>query len=109
GLANADAGITAWETKFQDNFWRPVWGIRRADEDGNADTVADPTWTPLGAPGDGVVANFTPPFPAYISGHATFGAATFRVLENFYGTDKIHFTLNSDEMPGVTRSYSSLS
>src|SRR5262249_52472557 len=38
GLANADAGIEAWETKFTDNFWRPIWAIRRADEDGNDNT-----------------------------------------------------------------------
>lgn len=35
--------------------------------------MADPNRVPLGAPGDGVVPDFTPPFPAYISGHSTFG------------------------------------
>ena len=109
GLANADAGTTAWETKFDYNYWRPVWAIRRAAEDGNPNTTADVNWTPLGAPGDGVVPDFTPPFPSYVSGHATFGAATFRVLQDFYGTDNVHFTLHSDEMPTVTRSYSSFS
>jgi len=56
-----------------------------------------------------VVPDFTPPFPAYISGHSTFGAALFRTLANFYGTDNVHFTLTSDEMPGVVRSYDSFS
>jgi SAM-dependent methyltransferase len=55
--------------------------------------------------GDG----FTPGFPAYVSGHSTFGAAVFRTLENFYGTDAIPFTLSSDELPGVTRSFTSFS
>lgn len=109
GLANADAGFTAWETKFFYNMWRPISAIRHADLDGNAATTADPNWAPLGAPGDGVVPNFTPPFPSYVSGHATFGAATFEVLRNFYGTDSVQFTLTSDELPGVTRSFSSFS
>lgn len=109
GLANADAGFTAWETKYLFNLWRPISAIRRANEDGNPLTTADPNWTPLGAPGDGVVPNFTPPFPTYVSGHATFGAATFQVLADFYGTDAVHFTLSSDELPGVTRSFDSFS
>jgi hypothetical protein len=42
-----------------------------------------------------------------VSGHSTFGAALFRTLGNFYGTDAIPFQLTSDETPGVVRSYSS--
>src|SRR4051794_20624457 len=53
GIAMADAGIAAWNTKFADNFWRPVAAIREADTDGNPATVADKNWLPLGAPGDG--------------------------------------------------------
>ena len=53
--------------------------------------------------------DFTPPFPSYVSGHATFGAAAFRTLADFFGTDRFHFTLKSDELPGVTRSYHSFS
>ncbi|MCA9448424.1 MAG: vanadium-dependent haloperoxidase, partial [Candidatus Omnitrophica bacterium] len=65
----------------------------------------DPNWLPLGAPGgDGT--DFTPPFPAYTSGHATFGGVTFQMLRNFYGTDEVEFVLASDELPGVTRTYS---
>jgi membrane-associated phospholipid phosphatase len=108
-IAMADAGIVAWDTKYTDNFWRPVTAIRGAGSDGNPDTVADPNWMPLGAPGEGVVPNYTPPFPAYISGHATFGAALFQTLADFYHTDNVTFTLTSDEMPGVTRTYSSFS
>ena len=43
-----------------------------------------------------------PPFPAYASGHATFGAVVFRMIANFYGTDNIPFTFISDEFNGVT-------
>ncbi len=104
-IAMADSGIVAWDAKYQYNLWRPVTAIRLADTDGNPDTVADPTWTPLGAPGGGVVPDFTPPFPAYVSGHATFGAAIFQTLADFYGTDNITFTIGSDELPGVYRTY----
>lgn len=110
----ADAGIVAWESKFTNDFWRPVSGIRRADEDGNRDTIADPAWAPLGAPGgiapDGsTIDPFTPPFPTYLSGHASFGGALFESLKNFYGTDAIFFEVSSDELPEVTRSFSSFS
>lgn len=105
-MSQADAGIAAWDAKFEYNFWRPITGIRNAGADGNPNTVADPNWMPLGAPGDGTP-NFTPPFPSYISGHSTFGGAVFQTLKLFYGTDHIHFTITSDELPGVTRSYNS--
>lgn len=55
--------------------------------------------------------NFTPNFPAYPSGHATFGAAAFHVARLFYGVppgnrspddlfDGLDFV--SDELKGVT-------
>jgi membrane-associated phospholipid phosphatase len=112
GLANvamADAGIVAWDTKYTYNMWRPITAIQLANTDGNPATVADPTWQPLGSPGEGRVPNYTPPFPSYVSGHATFGGALFTVLADFYGTDTMNFTLTSDELPGVTRSYTSFS
>jgi hypothetical protein len=103
-LALADAGITAWDTKYDFNFWRPITAIRAANRDGNPATIADRHWSPLGAPADnGSGTNFTPPFPAYTSGHATFGAALFRMMADFYGRDNIHFTIGSDEFNGVTQ------
>jgi hypothetical protein len=113
-LAMADAGIASWESKYVFNFWRPVIGIREADlgtgpsglGDGNPDTIAETDWTPLGAPCSndcGAVTNFTPPFPAYTSGHATFGSAMFETLMNFYGRDNIAFSFTSDEFNGMTR------
>lgn len=109
-VAVADAGITAWNSKFEYDFWRPVTGIREADTDGNPDTIADEDWTPLGAPG-GSGTDFTPPFPTYLSGHATFGGALFGVLEEFYGTDDIAFALTSEELTGpeATRYFDSFS
>jgi hypothetical protein len=103
-LAMADAGIQCWYAKYFYEFWRPVIGIRYGEYDGHFDTVGDPDWTPLGAPatngaGDGV--NFTPPFPAYTSGHATFGAASLWTVARFYGTQQIPFNFTSDEFNGI--------
>jgi hypothetical protein len=121
-VAMADAAIECWGDKYTYNLWRPVTAIREADTDGNPLTIADPQWTPLGAPADnGGGTNFTPPFPSYPSGHADFGGALFGVLRDFYGTDNIHFTIISDEFntitvdqngvprPLVARSYTSFS
>jgi len=115
-LAMADAGIAIWESKYFYEFWRPVTGIREADPgtgptgagDGNPSTAGDPAFMPLGAPasnrnGPIFAVNFTPPFPAYPSGHAGFGGALFQILRRFYGTDHIAFTFVSDELNGVTR------
>jgi hypothetical protein len=72
--------------------------------DGNAATVGDPTFSPLGAPASNLQGpNFTPPFPAYPSGHAGFGGALFQTLRRFYGTDDIPFTFVSDEFNGMTK------
>jgi hypothetical protein len=108
-VAMADAGIVTWDAKYNYNLWRPVTSIPDANQDGNPATIANPKWTPLGAPGDGVRANFTPNFPAYPSGHAAFGAAMFTTLANFYGTNNMTFTIGSDEEPGVYETFNSFS
>src|SRR6266852_3852739 len=93
--AMADAGIVCWEFKYLFALWRPITAIRAA---------TDPSWTPLGAPASNSGgANFTPPFPAYASGHATFGGSVFEILRSFYGTDRIAFSFVSDEFNGVTQ------
>jgi membrane-associated phospholipid phosphatase len=110
--AMADAGVAIWESKYHYRFWRPITGIREADAgtgptgdgDGNPATVADPAFSPLGAPASNLTGpNFTPPFPAYPSGHAGFGGALFQTLRRFYGTDDIPFTFTSDEFNLDTR------
>ena len=111
-VAMADAGTSAWESKYHYDFWRPITGIRESDPgtgptglgDGNPNTIGDTTFTPLGAPASNLNGpNFTPPFPACASGHATFGGAIFQTFRRFYGTDHIGFTIVSDEFNGVTR------
>ena len=64
--------------------------------DGNPGTIGDVTFTRWArrraiSPGP----NFTPPFPAYPSGHAGFGGALFQILRRFYGTDRhpVHLRL----------------
>jgi hypothetical protein len=103
--------MSAWESKYHYDFWRPITGIRESDPgtgptgsgDGNPNTVGDPTFHPLGAPASNLQGpNFTPPFPAYPSGHATIGGALFQTLRRFYGTDHIGFTFVSDEFNGIT-------
>jgi hypothetical protein len=104
-IAMSDAGCTAWNNKYDDAFWRPIMGIRNGENDGNPETVGFANWTPLGAPASNPrpgETNFTPSFPAYTSGHATFGAATFQILTRFYGRDDISFSFTSDELNGIT-------
>ena len=111
-VAMAEAGFSAWESKYHYDFWRPITGIRESDPgtgptgtgDGNPNTMGDITFHPLGAPASNLMGpNFTPPFPAYPSGHATFGGAIFQILRRFYGTDQVNFTIVSDEFNGATR------
>ena len=111
-VAMADTAIAVWESKYHYDFWRPITAIRESDPgtgptrrgDGNDATVGDPTFTPLGAPASNLVGpNFTPPFPAYPSGHAGLGGALFETIRRFYGTDHIGFTFVSDEFNGVTK------
>lgn len=98
--ALGDAGILAWEQKYCHDFWRPVVGIREHDvtfgpaaPHGDIKDVffgsGDPGWLPLGAPNTNSpgMKNFTPDFPAYPSGHATFGAAAFHITRMFYDID----------------------
>lgn len=109
--AMADAGVAAWESKYYYAFWRPIGGVREADVgtgptgagDGNPDTHGDAAFMPLGAPASNLTGpNFTPPFPAYPSGHATFGGALFETLRLFYGRDNLPFVFISDEFNGST-------
>ena len=93
-VAMGDAGILAWEQKYVHDLWRPVVGIREHDTSmgatggGNNPIDADCQldWLPLGAPLTNATGkNVTPHFPAYPSGHATFGAAALHITRLFYG------------------------
>jgi hypothetical protein len=114
GLAMSDAGIDAWHYKYSPAhmMWRPVLGIPH----GLGGLAApEPGWKPLGRPDtNGQGLNLTPNFPAYPSGHATFGAAAFQLLRTFLvhkglatfnarGLDNVAFTFTSDEYNGRNR------
>jgi len=98
-LAEADAIICCWQAKYTYVFWRPITAVALADFDGNPDTEADSTWTPL---------LITPNHPEYPSGHSTASGASSAVLAAFFG-DGIEFSVTSELTPGVTRYYSSFS
>lgn len=130
GLVNCamgNAGIRAWHNKYHYRLWRPVLGVREHDSALGPQAVAnqpvangpgDPFWSPLGAPKTNTQdPSFTPNFPAYPSGHATFGAATFQVVRNYlhreFGAaisgfkkprsrqpDQLGFIFVSDELDG---------
>ena len=96
-VAEADAGIAAWNTKYDYNAWRPITAIPNANETGNTAIIQDPTWTPLLT---------TPAFPEYVAGHPVFSAAAAQVLDSFFGADTA-FTATSPSLPGVTESFTS--
>lgn len=104
--AMADAAISAWETKWHYQYWRPVTAIRSSDQDGNHSVEPDATWYPLGAQATNSRGpNFTPPFPAYVSGHAVIGGALFQTLRHFY-PDETSFDFVSDEWNGLNKDVS---
>jgi len=110
-LAMADAAVVAWDAKYATDLdlWRPDTAIQLADTDGNPATIADPTWKPLSQDRAGV--NFTPAFPSYISGHATFAAAHAGILRRYFGSDNVTFTATTEDpnpaAQGVTRKFNS--
>lgn len=86
GMALNDAGIKCWEGKYTYNLLRPIDYIRNF--------MNEPDWNTVMCP-DGSGNYFTPPFPAYPSGHATFGAAACTVFADMFGeqytfTDRSH-------------------
>lgn len=95
-----DALQTAFASKFIHGLWRPVTAIRRADEDGNPDTLADPSWNSLIA---------SPPYPSYAGNMATIGTSQSTVLALFFGRDDIPYSHTWEGAGGATRSYQGFS
>jgi hypothetical protein len=69
GVAQADAFIACWASKFRYNLLRPVTYIKRH---------IDKAWEPL---------LVTPPFPEYTSGHSAQSGAASTVLSAVFGED----------------------
>jgi hypothetical protein len=95
-IAFHDALQTTMASKFVHGLWRPMTAIRRADEDGNANTAPDPNWTPL-------IGN--PPYPTYAGNHAAIGTSQSTILGLFFGRDDIRFDHTWEGPGGATRSY----
>jgi PAP2 superfamily len=91
-----DALQTSFASKFVHGLWRPVTAIRRADEDGNPDTVPDVAWSSL---------IITPPYPSYAGNMATIGTSQSTILALFFGRDDIRFSHTWEGAGGATRSY----
>ena len=108
-MAQADAAITTWDSKYTHDIVRPETAIRqRASEFENweIERLGQSKWTSL-IP--------TPGFPAYTSGHSTFSAVSARMIANFIGRDAVSFSSESpdlvnwpEQLTGVRRSWSSL-
>ncbi|MFE9202673.1 vanadium-dependent haloperoxidase [Micromonospora sp. NPDC007230] len=108
-LAMADASIAAWDRKYRTSIdlWRPETAIHLADTDNNPATDREDTWQPLSANEQGV--HFSPCFPAWMSGHATFAGAWAGVMRTEFGDSAGTFTLTTEDphASGVVRSFSS--
>jgi hypothetical protein len=102
GIALNDVAVACWNSKYYYNIERPETYIRRN---------IDPNWqTKLDDPYSGVK-GITPAFPAYPSGHSTFGAAAAETLASEFGyayamTDRCHE--NRTEFYGTPKAFNSL-
>ena len=99
-FAMADGGISCWETKFTYRTWRPETAIREIDAKTNPYAKANPDFIPN---------MVSPAHPDYTSGHSTFSGAATRLLALYFGRDDITFSVASDGLPGVVRTYHSFS
>jgi hypothetical protein len=102
-VAMNDGLQTSHVSKFVYGLWRPITAIRRADEDANDQTMADPAWTPLLA---------TPPYPSHSSNLTCIATSAARSIARMLGTDAVPFTVTwtgTGGNPNETRSYTALS
>jgi hypothetical protein len=93
-----DASIVVWDNKLAYNSVRPISAIRKVFNGQQVSAWAGPglgtqlidggTWHPYKPryfP--------TPPFPAFLSGHATFSAAWAETMKLFKGSDNFGFSV----------------
>jgi PAP2 superfamily len=94
-VAEADAYVASFDSKYFYSFWRPITAIRAAATDGNPDTTADAAWISLEP---------APPIPDHASGHAAAAGAGAAVLEAVFSAP-VTFAHESASLPGVTRHF----
>ncbi len=100
GLSLNDASVACWNSKYIYNVERPVTYVQK---------YLDPNWNVGNLTSTGFLPS-TPSFPAYPSGHSTFGAAAAEALTNVFGegfsmTDRCHE--NRTDFNGKPRSFGS--
>ena len=101
GLALNDFGVACWHSKWHWKVERPENFIKRE---------IDPNWEPLLVnPINGSI-GITPAFPAYPSGHSTFGGGGATILADLFGnntrfTDNCH--KDRSEFIGTPRTFNS--
>ena len=78
--------IACFDSKYHFNYWRPTSAIQLAGTDGNPATAEDAAWAPV-VP--------TPNHPEYPAAHACNAAAVAAVLERYFGSSKVAFTIDS--------------
>lgn len=101
GISLHEAAVACWYSKYKYNVERPVTFIKK-NIDPNWDSglmYIEKNWI-----------SFTPPFPAYPSGHSTMGAAGAEALGSIFGysyamTDYCH--QGRSEFNGTPRSFGS--
>ena len=96
-MSITDAVIAVWDSKYHYGYWRPITAIRRADGDGNQDTLAQAKWEPF-------VSTGTPPYPDYVSGFNGVTGAFTGSLSEILGDDDLDLNITS-MAAGVTRHY----
>lgn len=99
-FAAADGFISSWDSKYYYNVARPETDLRELTKDTNPHIEPKPDFIPSMA---------SLPFPSYTSAHMTYSTAAARLLANYFGTDEVPFSVGSDGLPGVIRSYASFS
>jgi hypothetical protein len=101
-LVMADGPITAWDSKRYYHLWRPQTAIQEGDNDGNPRTAGDPTWQSL---------ILNPNYPDYTSGANSLSGSVTRMLEHFFGTDEVTFSITSNHPLAIqkTRTYTRFS
>ena len=90
-LVAADAFIACFDGKYTYSAWRPYTAIRAGDTDGNPDTTADPTWTPLVR---------TPNHPENPGNHSCVSTSIAITVDNLLGP--AHFALTIPGTPAST-------
>ncbi|MGR6918676.1 vanadium-dependent haloperoxidase [[Actinomadura] parvosata] len=92
-LALADAAIAAWDTKYETriDLWRPESAIREID----------PDWRPLSVDRNGN--HFSPCFPSWVSGHATFAGAWAGIMTRFFDGNAT-FTVDTEDPSAPVKS-----